>query len=338
MNQPSANRPLQDSQKRRINYLRLSVTDRCNLRCSYCMPAEGLPFFDREDLLTRTEIMTIARLAVGMGIRKIRVTGGEPLVRPDIVDLLHELGHLPDLERLVLTTNGLRLGQLAPQLKEAGVSGANISIDSLNADLYSKITRGGDLNQCLEGIDAAIAAGLRTKINVVVMNGVNDHEAADFVEFVRTRPISVRFIEYMPTRGKDEGQNDGKSLTLPTAQLLERLNKETPMEPIVRTDGFNMAGPARNFKVPGAVGSVGVISPVSCNFCDDCNRIRITSTGLARGCLFHDTGLDLKPWLRADDEAGLIAALRRVVDDKPSGHQLDTDDGPDIVPMSQLGG
>ncbi len=327
-------KPLQDSHKRRINYLRLSVTDRCNLRCTYCMPAEGLPIFDRQELLTSNEIMTIARLAVEMGIRKIRVTGGEPLVRRDIVELLHELGHLPQLERLVLTTNGLAMGKLAPRLKEAGVSGANISIDSLDADLYRDITRGGDLNRCLAGIDASIAAGLRTKINVVMMNGVNDHEISDFVDFVRTRPIAVRFIEYMPTRSKSQG----RSLTLPSDELLERINKVTPLEPIERSGGFNMAGPAKNFRVAGAKGTVGVISPVSCHFCDDCNRIRITSTGLARGCLFHDTGLDLKPWLRSGDEAGLCEALRRVVDDKPEKHQLDTDDGPDVVPMSQLGG
>ncbi len=326
--------PMQDSHHRHINYLRLSVTDRCNLRCSYCMPAEGLPVFDRGELLTRTEIMTIARLAVGLGIRKIRVTGGEPLVRPDIVELLDEMGHLPDLERLVLTTNGLRLGKLASPLKQAGVSGVNISIDSLDKDLYREITRGGDLQRCLEGIDASIEAGLHTKINVVVMSGVNDHEAPDFVEFVRTRPISVRFIEYMPTRGKDHG----KSLTLPTAELLQRLNRQMPLEAIERSGGLIMAGPARNFRIPGSLGNVGVISPVSCKFCDDCNRIRITSTGLARGCLFHDSGLDLKPWLRPGDEKGLIEALRRVVNDKPSGHQLDQGEGPDIVPMSQLGG
>ena len=327
-------KPLQDSHKRHINYLRLSVTDRCDLRCTYCMPAEGMTFFDRKELLSRDELLTIARLSVAMGIRKIRITGGEPLVRPEIVELLHDLGHLPELERLVITTNGLRMGKLAPRLKEAGVSGANISIDSLNDDLYRKVTRGGDLNRCLDGIEASVAAGLRTKINVVVMNGVNDHEVHDFVEFVRTRPISVRFIEYMPTRGKDSE----KSLTLPTSELLQRINNETPLEPVQPHADFHMAGPARIFRAPGAMGSVGVISAVSCHFCDDCNRIRVTSTGLARGCLFHDSGLDLKPWLRSGDEAGLMDALRTVVDDKPAAHQMDTDEGPDNVPMSQLGG
>ncbi len=325
---------LKDSHNRRINYLRLSVTDRCNLRCTYCMPAEGLPIFNRDDLLTRQEIMTIAHAAVRMGIRKIRVTGGEPLVRPDIVELLGELGSLPELERLVLTTNGLRLGKMASDLRQAGVSGANISIDSLNPERYREITRGGDLNRCLQGIDAAIEAGLRTKINIVVMAGVNDDEAPAFVEFARTRPVAVRFIEYMPTRGRSKGP----SLTLPTVELLDRLSKLVSLEPIQRPGGLTMAGPARNFQVPGALGTVGVISPVTCDFCDDCNRIRITSTGLARGCLFHETGLDLKPWLRSGDEKGLAEALARVVADKPEGHELDSGEGPDEIPMSRLGG
>ncbi len=325
---------LKDGYNRKINYLRLSVTDRCNLRCTYCMPAEGLPVFSREELLTRPELMTIARAAVQLGIRKIRVTGGEPLVRPDILELLGELGSLPELERLVLTTNGLRLGSMASDLKSAGVSGANISIDSLDPERYRKITRGGDLNRCLQGIDAAIEAGLRTKINIVVMAGVNDDEAPAFVEFARTRRVAVRFIEFMPTRGREKGP----SLTLPTAELLKRLSKLVALEPIERPGGLTMAGPARNFRVPGALGTVGVISPISCHFCEDCNRIRITATGLARGCLFHETGLDLKPWLRPGDEAGLAEAMRRVVADKPVGHELDKGEGPDQIPMSRLGG
>jgi len=325
---------LQDSHQRRINYLRLSVTDRCNLRCSYCMPAEGLPIFDRKDLLSHSEIMTIARTAVQLGIRKIRVTGGEPLVRADIVELLTELGSLPNLERLVLTTNGLLLGSMADRLRDAGVSGANISIDSLDPDRYREITRGGDLNRCLAGIDAAIEAGLHTKINVVVMAGVNDHEAPAFVDFARNHPVSVRFIEYMPTRGRQHKD----TLTLPTADLLERLRQVATLEPVERPGALTMAGPARTFRIPDAKGTVGVISPVTCHFCEDCNRIRITATGLARGCLFHETGLDLKPWLRSDDYQGLAEAMRQVVYDKPTGHRLDEDDGPEQVAMSRVGG
>jgi GTP 3',8-cyclase len=325
---------LQDSHQRRINYLRLSVTDRCDLRCSYCMPAEGIPFFDREDLLSRSEIITLAKTSVKLGIRKIRITGGEPLVRPDILELLTELGNLPDLERLVLTTNGLRLGKMAADLREAGVSGINISIDSLDPDRYREITRGGDLNRCLAGIEAAIEAGLRTKLNVVVMAGVNDQEAPAFVEFARNHPIAVRFIEYMPTKPGDPSQN----LTVPTAELMERLQEVTTLEPIDRPCGLTLAGPARNFRMPGAKGRVGVISPVTCNFCEDCNRIRITATGLVRGCLFHETGLDLKPWLRNGDDQGLAEVMHSVVYNKPARHGLDENEGPDQISMSRLGG
>jgi len=291
---------LQDPHHRQINYLRLSVTDRCNLRCSYCMPADGLPLFKREDLLTRPEIIAIAQVAVQLGIRKIRITGGEPLVRPDIVELLEDLGGIPGLEQLAVTTNGIRLEALAPGLFAAGVKSANISIDSLDPDLYREITRGGDLARCLKGIEASLASGMTTKLNMVVMAGVNDHEIADFVEFSRNRPVAVRFIEYMPTQGSDHA--------------------------------------AQNFRVRGAQGSVGVISPVSKHFCDECNRIRITATGLARGCLFHETGLDLKPALRSGDKSELAHALRLVVQKKPGGHFLSERMVTDQAPMSQMGG
>lgn len=325
---------IQDSQNRRINYLRLSVTDRCNLRCSYCMPAKGMTFVDRQELLTRQELITVAQMVLELGIRKIRITGGEPLVRPDILEILAELGSLPKLEYLAITTNGLLLEPIAQKLQDAGVGGANISLDSLDPDRFRDITRGGDLKRCLAGIDAAIAAGMRTKINMVVMAGVNDDEISDFVDFARTRPVAVRFIEYMPTRGNASDQK----LTLPTADLLERLSQTVTLEPIERPGGLTMAGPARNFIVPGALGRIGVISPVTCNFCDDCNRVRITATGLARGCLFHENGLDLKPWLRPGDMQGLKEAMSQVVYDKPISHGLDDDDGPSPFAMSRVGG
>jgi len=298
------------------------------------MPAEGMSFVHRKELLSRAEIMTIAETAIELGIRKIRITGGEPMVRPDIVELLTELGGLTGLEHLVMTTNGLRLQPIAGKLKEVGVGGVNISMDSLDPDLYRKITRGGDLNRCLAGIDASIEAGLRTKINVVVMAGINDHEIPVFADFARTHPVAVRFIEYMPTRGRDQDRN----LTVPTADLLDRLSMTTTLEPIEQPAGLTLAGPARNFHIPGALGRIGVISAVTCNFCDDCNRVRITATGLARGCLFHENGLDLKPWLRTGDDAGLKEAMSQVVYEKPTGHGLDDEDGPAPFAMSRIGG
>lgn len=325
---------LLDNRKRRISYLRLSVTDRCNLRCRYCMPAEGLPLFDRAEMLSHEELLTIARTAVGLGIRKIRITGGEPLVRPDILPLLEKMGALPHLERLVLTTNGLRLERLAADLVRCGVSAVNISIDSLRPHRYQEITRGGSLSACLAGIDAAVDAGLRTKLNVVLMKGINEDEIFDFVELARTRPLAVRFIEYMPTRDRHADRH----LTLPTEELLARVAARHRLHDADAGDELALAGPARNFRLPGFLGTVGAISPVSCHFCRDCNRIRVTATGTARGCLFHEDGLDLKPWLRDGDEVGLARALLNVVRDKPEGHGLDTDDGPDQVPMSRLGG
>ena len=326
---------LQDKHQRRINYLRLSVTDRCNLRCRYCMPDDAVCTPRNPDLLTRDQLMQVAGAAVQLGIKKIRITGGEPLVRADIVELMADLTALTDLDRLVMTTNGVLLERLARPLAEAGVSGMNISIDSLDADRYRQVTRGGDLQRCLAGIEAALAAGLRTKLNVVLMAGVNDDELAGFLELARTRPVAVRFIEFMPTRGG--GRDD---LTVPSAEVLRRLADLADLRPLGRDDVLNLAGPARNFSVVGGQGSVGVISPVTCHFCQDCNRIRVTAEGLARGCLFHETGLDLKPYLRAGDAAGLLEALRRVVNDKPEGHTLaEADgDGPDQVDMWSIGG
>ncbi len=325
---------LRDSYRRQINYLRLSVTDRCNLRCSYCMPSEGLPLFERSDLLTRAEIISIAETAIQLGIRKIRITGGEPLVRPDIVELLGDLGKLAGLEKLVLTTNGVRLADLATDLFAAGVHGTNISIDSLDPDLFSKITRGGDLNRCLQGIEASLSVGFKTKLNIVVMAGINDHEIADFVGFARTHPVAVRFIEYMPTQGR----NHDKSLLIPSAQILEMIRRVMPLEADDKSQNNPLAGPARNYKVPGSQGTIGVISPVTDHFCADCNRIRITANGLARGCLFHDTGLDLKPALRSKDKTELAHVLRQVVDKKPDGHRLSDRVVGDLAPMSRMGG
>ena len=327
---------LVDGFSRRISYLRLSVTDRCNLRCSYCMPADGTPLLDRTEILSRSELVLLAKVALEVGIRKIRITGGEPLLRPDILELLQQVGSLPGLERLVLTTNGLRLQELAPVIKQAGVDGVNISIDSLRPQRFAQITRGGRLDQCRAGIEAALTAGLRVKLNVVIMAGVNDDEILDFVELGRSHPLAVRFIEYMPTRR----EQDDSQLTVPSEKVLEIIARHHELLPL---GGELHAGPARRFRVAGWPGRVGVISPVSCQFCQDCNRIRVTSSGLARSCLFHEVGLDLGPWLKKKDAEGLARALRQVVTIKPEAHNLEKAgqpdaDGPGPVFMSRLGG
>ena len=327
---------LVDGFSRRVSYLRLSVTDRCNLRCSYCMPADGSPLMPRSALLSHDELVLLARVALDIGIRKIRITGGEPLLRSDLVAVLNEVGALPGLERLGITTNGYRLPELAVPLKQAGVHAMNISIDSLRPERFTTITRGGRLADCRAGIDAALAAGFRVKLNVVIMAGINSEEILDFVQLIRELPVEVRFIEYMPTRGK----HANPLLTVPSDQVLDTIAEEHELQAL--TAGRH-AGPARSFRIADWPGTVGVISPVSHHFCGDCNRIRVTASGLARSCLFHDTGLDLQPWLKKNDTDGLASALRQVVSIKPEAHhlgRLDSSDEQDPGPvcMSQVGG
>jgi cyclic pyranopterin phosphate synthase len=329
---------LRDGRQRRISYLRLSITDRCDLRCRYCMPASGERWLTPDQRLTDAELLTVARVATELGIRKIRVTGGEPLLHPRVAELLEQLRALPGLERLVLTTNGLHLGALAGRLRSAGIEGVNVSLDSLQAGRYAEITRGGDLARCLAGIDAALAAGLRTKINVVVMRGVNDDEVGDFVQLARRRPLAVRFIEYMPSRG-----GESEALTVPSEELLARIAADTPLEAQPHEPGQALAGPARNYRLPGSAGTVGVISPVSEVFCAACNRIRVRADGQARGCLFRDAAVDLRPLLRAGDQAGLARTLRELIARKPARHDLRpdgsrTDRGDDDLRMSRMGG
>jgi len=324
---------LVDPHGRRINYLRLSVTDRCNLRCSYCMPPEGVPKLSHAALLSYEDLLRTARAAIAIGVEKIRVTGGEPLVRQGITGFLKDLARLPGLERLVLTTNGILLPEMAGQLRSAGVESLNISLDSLIPETFHSITRGGDLNRVLAGIKAAESAGFPfVKINVVVMRGVNDAEVAEFAAMTLDRPYRVRFIEYMPTLKEGNWQ----ALTVPAAEILSRLASRYTIEPVA-TD--SLAGPAAYYRIAGAAGKIGIIAPVSCHFCRDCNRIRVASTGIAKSCLFSEGVLDLKPILAGGDEAALREALRLVVNTKPARHRLSA-----AVPahapvaMSQVGG
>lgn len=306
---------LTDPFGRKINYLRLSVTDRCNMRCVYCMPAGGLPLLNHGDIVSYEELLLIAETAVAAGIEKIRVTGGEPLVRKGIVPFLARLAAIPGLRQLVLTTNGIFLDEMAEELRQAGVQRLNISLDSLRPATFAGITRGGDLRRVLNGIAAAERAGFPIKINMVVMRGINDAEILDFAALTLDRPLTVRFIEYMPAIRADNWE----SLILPGETVLDRIGLRFPFTPLER-DG--LAGPAKTFRIEGAAGTIGVITPVSGHFCGECNRIRVTAAGKARSCLFSDAGLDLRPLLARDDEAGLAAALRAIVDRKPGRHSL----------------
>ncbi|HEY6008208.1 MAG TPA: GTP 3',8-cyclase MoaA [Geobacteraceae bacterium] len=322
-----------DSFGRKINYLRLSVTDRCNMRCVYCMPAGGIPLGSHDDILSYEELLAVARAAVATGIEKIRVTGGEPLVRRGIVPFLAQLAALPGLHQLVLTTNGLHLEEMAEDLRRAGVQRLNISLDSLRPETFAAITRGASLQRVLAGIEAAERAGFPTKINMVVMRGVNDDELLDFAALTLERHLTVRFIEYMPAIQAENWEDR----IVPGETMLAELGRRFRLVPLER-DG--LAGPARVYRIAGAAGTVGVITPVSGHFCGECNRIRVTAAGRARGCLFADTSLDLKPLLAAGDEAGLTEALRAIVTGKPGRHSLAAPEEQQHTPfaMSAIGG
>lgn len=334
-----------DLHGRRINYLRLSVTHRCNLRCQYCMPAEGVHKLEHSEIMTYEELHRIARLAVSLGIEKIRITGGEPLVRKDLVGFLAELAAIDGLKELVLTTNGLFLRKLAPDLRRAGVHRINVSLDSLKPETFAAITRGGQLAKVLDGIAAAEEAGFPpAKINVVVVRGTNDSELLDFAALTVRRPHQVRFIEYMPTSLAP----DWSSAFVSGQEIFERINRVYPLEPLESTQ--SAGGPARLCRIPGGRGTLGVITPVSSHFCESCNRVRVTAAGTIKGCLFDNSETDLKPYLEGSDSQ-LRAVLERVILSKPAGHHLcepgsepgldsGADPGSAITPfsMAQIGG
>jgi len=324
---------LTDSIGRNINYLRLSVTDRCNMRCFYCMPKEGIVNKGHHAILSYEELQLISETAVGLGIEKIRITGGEPLVRAGIVDFLGNLSAIPGLRHLALTTNGLLLAKMAADLFKAGVQRLNVSLDSLIPQTFSEITRGGDLARVLEGLAAAEQAGFPPpKINCVIMRGVNDAEILDFADMTLSRGNSIRFIEYMPAIREDGWQR----YCISGEEILQRIAARYTLEQV---DKGPFSGPSRDYRIPGAQGSIGIITAVSGHFCSECNRIRVTSTGQAKGCLFSDAKTDLLPWLRPPDRAGLAEVLRFIVSSKPERHGISQDGySHKNFTMSQVGG
>ncbi len=321
-----------DTFGRKINYLRLSITDRCNMRCVYCMPPGGIPKQAHSDILSYEEFLLIARAAVSLGIEKIRVTGGEPLVRHGVVDFLAELAAISGLKQLVLTTNGVLLSEMAHDLKAAGVQRLNISLDSLQQETFVRLTRRDLLSRVLDGIAAAEKVGLPYKINVVVMRGKNDHEILDFARLTRDHDCTVRFIEYMPTL-KEE---DWRSQVVSSEEVLDRLNRHYTLEPV---DRGPLSGPAEEFSIAGAKGKIGVIAPLSGHFCHDCNRIRITASGHVRTCLFSDSETDLKPLLSSGQVDQVANELQRLIVEKPASHTLNSGTGGhSAFSMAQIGG
>jgi GTP 3',8-cyclase len=329
--------PCLDSLSRPINYLRISITDRCNLRCVYCMPAEGVPTkFAHSAILSYEEIVRVVRAAADMGISKIRLTGGEPLVRLGVVELVEMIAGVPGIDDISMTTNAILLTRYARELKRAGLHRVNVSLDTLRPDRFQQISRLGRLEDVLSGIDAASHAGLLPiKLNCVVMRGVNDDEIVDFARLTLTQPWHVRFIEVMPL-GTMAGL--AKMEHMPISEVRQRIEQDLgTLSPTDRGSWAN--GPARYHRLEGAIGTVGFISAVSEHFCFQCNRLRLTADGKLRPCLLSDQEIDLREALRrgADSEA-LQALLRTAIERKPAGHHLAEDLVPSERQMSQIGG
>lgn len=326
---------LKDIFGRRLDYLRLSVTDRCNLRCRYCMPEEGVASLDHGAVLRYEEMLRIARVACALGVRKIRVTGGEPLVRKGIVDFIAELASLPQRPEIALTTNGLNLTRLADGLKQAGLSRVNVSLDTLRPERFLMLTRREGLERVLEGLEAAEQVGLGPiKLNMVPIAGVNDDEIEAFARLSLDHPWYVRFIEFMPVSGD---LDFGPECRVPVDRIMAALEKIGPLEEEPRR---GPAGPARLYRYPGAPGGLGVIPAVSSHFCDECNRLRVTADGKIRPCLFSGEEIDLRAALRAgasDEE--LAAIFRGAAEAKPDRHHLDeSKEGTGRRRMGQIGG
>ena len=323
---------MKDKFGREIDYLRVSVTDKCNLRCIYCMDEKDNSFLKNDEKLTDDEIYRIVKESSKLGIKKVRITGGEPLVRPDLVKLVSKINSIPGIEEIYLTTNGILLADMIDELAVNGLKGVNISLDSLKEERFNKLTRLGKLNKVLESIDKAIALGIKVKLNTVIVNDINKDEIIDFVNLTKEKEIDVRFIELMPI---------GIAINYKGAtneDVLKVISENySDYEEVVRSKS---GGPASYIKLKNSKGKIGFISAISNCFCEECNRIRLTPEGFLKQCLHFDYGVDLKSKLRAgisDEE------LRKLIYDniyhKPEKHLfLEKSDHKEIKFMNQIGG
>lgn len=316
---------MKDSHGRTIDYLRISLTDRCNFRCIYCMPADGVCTLPHEDILRIEEIEDIVRVAARNGIRSVRLTGGEPLVRKGVVGLIDSISSMDGIENVSLTTNGVLLPQMADDLARAGLHRVNVSLDTLDPEQFREITRVGRLEDTLAGIDAALETGFKpVKVNAVTVRRLNQ----DFLEFAKLsvdRPLHVRFIEYMPLGDSSEsGIGWGADDVIPSDELLETINERavaSGMEPLRPAGSKPLGwGPARYYEFPGAMGTVGFISPLSRHFCSECNRLRLTADGKIRPCLFSDREFDVRAAVREDGLQGIERVLFEALGAKPDDH------------------
>ncbi|MBD7913706.1 GTP 3',8-cyclase MoaA [Clostridium sp. Sa3CUN1] len=323
---------MKDKYGREIDYLRISLTDRCNLRCIYCMEEDNNEFFEEEDKLTKDEILKIVSVSAKLGVKKIRLTGGEPLVRKDIIELMDEINNIEGIEGIYLTTNGILLSEKVEALKKAGLKGVNISLDSLKEKMFHDLTRLGDLKKVLSAIEKCLELGIKVKLNTVMIKSKNDDEILDFVNLTIKKNLDVRFIELMPigVGGKFEGVSNEDILNLirNNYKNIEEVNRSK--------DG----GPASYVKLENAKGKIGFISAISNCFCEDCNRIRLTSEGFLKQCLHFNYGIDLRKLLRGGaSENDILNVIKDNIYNKPEKHLfMKKSNDKELKFMNQIGG
>jgi cyclic pyranopterin phosphate synthase len=314
---------LVDSCGRKIDYLRISITDHCNLKCYYCTPFSGRSHLKRSEILSYEELLKVVAAAVDIGITKVRITGGEPLVRKGLVQFCRMLSDINGLKSLSLTTNGIYLEDMAEPLFKAGIRRINISLDTLKPERFEKISGYNWLSRVLAGIKSAEQTGMQPiKINTVVMRGINDDEIEDLARLTLDKPYHVRFIELMPTDSPACGNYE--SLFIPVEEFMKKINQMDRVQIEPATDSF---GPARLCRLPGALGKVGFIAPISWHFCGSCNRLRLTADGKIKTCLFSREEIDIKTPLRTGaTQNDIISIFKQAVAEKPSGHHLNAKD------------
>lgn len=318
---------MKDSFGRKINYLRISLTDRCNLRCKYCMPEAGVDKLSHDDILSLEEVYEIIESFVSLGVNKIRFTGGEPLVRKGLVELISKVSKLEGVKDIGMTTNGILLKKYAGDLKKAGLDRVNLSLDSLEPDRYREISRGGNIEDFWAGIEEARKVGLTPiKINTVLIGGFNDSEIEDLVDLTKDEKIDLRFIELMPI---GQAASWAKEKFISNDTILDKVKD------LVAVEREDPSSPATYYKLPGAKGRVGIINPISCKFCDKCNRVRLTSEGLLKLCLHSNKEIDLKEALRSGQDIKKL--ILESILKKEESHHLE--DGEYIDKnMNQIGG
>jgi cyclic pyranopterin phosphate synthase len=323
-----------DAYGRAMTYVRISLTDRCNFRCVYCMPAVGMKFQPRDEHLTDDELLRLVGLFAQLGVSKLRLTGGEPTIRPRLVELVRRMKAFPGIEEISMTTNALLLSRMAADLKDAGLDRINVSIDTLDPERFTLMTRGGRLDLAWKGIEAAAEVGLNPiKLNTVVMRGQNEDDIVDLAKLTLDRPWSMRFLEIMPLEGVGDVHDQGLVTSEETQARLEAAFG--PLQPI----DTDPSDPARLWRIPGATGTIGFISPVSAPFCAACNRVRLTADGFLRLCLLRPDEANLRDPIRAGaDDESLLRQMRAAIWRKPWGHGLAEGERDTVRGMSQIGG